>query len=53
MEFAPAVAFENLGPFILGHHPLHLEQQIIFRAPPELAVQEDDLHTVAPQFFDQ
>jgi hypothetical protein len=34
VEFAPSVAFDNLGPFILGHHPLHLEQQIIFRATP-------------------
>ena len=52
MEFAPAMASEDLGPFILRHHPLYLEQQIIFRAPPELAVQEDDLHAIAPQFFD-
>jgi hypothetical protein len=26
MEFAPAVTFDNLGPFIFGHHPLHLAQ---------------------------
>src|SRR5262249_8263399 len=53
VEFASAVAFGNLGPFVFRHHPLHLEQQIIFRAPPEFAVQEDDLHAIAPQFFDQ
>jgi hypothetical protein len=53
VEFAPAVPFDNLGPFIVGHHPLHLEEQIIVRAPPELAVEEDDLHAAAPEFFDQ
>jgi hypothetical protein len=34
VEFAPPVAVEDLGPFIFGHHPLHLEQQLIFRAVP-------------------
>ena len=52
VEFAPAMAFENLGPFVLGHHPLHLEQQIIFWALPSGAVQDDDLHATAPQGFD-
>lgn len=26
MEFAPALAFDNLGPFVLGHHPLHWQE---------------------------
>jgi hypothetical protein len=32
MQFPPAMTFDNLGPLILGHHALHLEQEIIFRA---------------------
>ena len=38
MQFPPAVAFDNLGPFILGHHALDLEEEIIFRAAAQLAV---------------
>jgi hypothetical protein len=32
------MAFDNLSPLLLGHHPLHLEQQSIFRAAAPLAV---------------
>jgi hypothetical protein len=32
VEFPPAVALDNLGSLIFGHHPLHLQQQIIFGA---------------------
>jgi retron-type reverse transcriptase len=34
MEFAPAVALKDLGPFVCGHPPLHLEAQIVFWAAP-------------------
>jgi hypothetical protein len=53
MEFAPSVAFNHLGPFVLGHHPWHLEPQSIFRATPSFAVEDDDLHAKAPQFVNQ
>jgi hypothetical protein len=52
VECAPAVAGEKLGPCVRGHHPWHLEQQIIFWALPSGAVQDDDLHATAPQGFD-
>jgi len=38
MSFPATMAFDNLGPLILGPHPLHLEQQIIFRAAAQLPV---------------
>jgi hypothetical protein len=40
MSFAPAVAFDPLGPLVLGHHALHLEQAGGFRAAPQCAVSE-------------
>jgi hypothetical protein len=52
VECAPAVAGEKLGPFVRGHHPWPLAQQIIFWALPSGAVQDDDLHATAPQGFD-
>jgi len=38
MSFPATMAFDNLGPLILGPHPLHVEQQIIFRAAAQLPV---------------
>jgi hypothetical protein len=38
------MAFDNLRALILGHHALHLQQQVVFRAPAQLPVQEDHLH---------
>jgi hypothetical protein len=52
LAFAPAVACDQLGPFVRGQQPLPLEEPIIFRAPPALAVQADALHPVAPQGCD-
>jgi len=53
MELAAAVAFDNLGPLVLGHHALDLEQQIVFGTAPEFPIQEDHLHTEAGQFIDE
>ena len=44
VALAPAMAFDNLGALILGHHALHLQQQVVFRAAAQLPVQEDDFH---------
>ena len=38
MPFPPAVAFDHLGPLILGHHALDLEEELVFRAAAHLAV---------------
>ena len=49
MPFATAAALQDLGPLILGHHALHLEQQsVLRRVAPELAIEEDDLDPGAP-----
>jgi hypothetical protein len=39
MSFPATMAFDHLGALILRHPPLHLEQQIIFRAAAQLAVE--------------
>jgi hypothetical protein len=44
IELAAPMAFDNLRALILGHHALHLQQQVVFRAPAQLPVQEDHLH---------
>jgi hypothetical protein len=33
MPLAAPVAFDNLRAFILSDHALHLQQQVVFRAP--------------------
>lgn len=38
MPLPSAMPFDNLGALIFRHHPLHLEQQIVFWAPPELTI---------------
>jgi hypothetical protein len=38
MPLAPPMPFDNLGPLILGHHALDLEQQIILRTAPQFAI---------------
>jgi len=43
MALASATAFPNLRPLILGHHPLDLQQQLVFWTPAQLSLQEDDL----------
>ena len=39
MAFATATAFQDLGPFVLGNHALYLQQEIVFRAIPDGAVE--------------
>ncbi len=42
-------ALQDLGAFVLGDHALHLQQQIVLRGMPQLAVQEDDIDAYALQ----
>src|SRR4051794_791287 len=49
---APA-AFEDLGPLVLGHHALDLEQQVVLRREADRPVEEDDLDPGAAQLVDQ
>ena len=53
MQLAPPMPFENLGPLILGHDPLDLEQQIVLRAAPQCTIQEHDLDPGPVEFIDQ
>ena len=53
MELPTADTFQDLGPLVLGHHPLHLEQQVVLRGLADLVVEEDQFHTAPPQFVDQ
>ena len=50
----PASApLEDLGPFIFGDHPLHLEQQLLLRLIADLVVEEDDLDAAALELLDE
>src|SRR4051812_20667991 len=49
---APA-AFEDLGPLVLGHHALDLEQQVVLRREADRPVEEDDLDPGAAELVDQ
>ena len=53
MALATSVALDDLGPFILSDHPLHLQKQVIFRALPQGPVEEYDLHSGASELIDQ
>ena len=48
MPLPPAMPFANLGPLILGHHPLHVEEEIIFRAAAQFPIEAHhlDAHTL-------
>jgi hypothetical protein len=53
MQRAPAVTLDHRGPFILGPHALDLEQQSVFGAPADLAVQDNDRHAQTLALIDQ
>src|SRR6266581_4862755 len=48
-----ARALEDLGPFVLGDHPLKLHKQLILRAYARRRVQKMCLHALTGQLFDQ
>ena len=51
--FATAASFHDLGPLVLRHDPLHLQEQVVFGALAERPVQEHDLDTRATPLVDQ
>ena len=53
MQLAAAMALHNLGAFIFRHHPLDLQQQVVFRALAKLTVSKHHLHTPAAKLLDQ
>src|SRR5262249_15542706 len=53
MALATPMALDDLGSLILGNHPLHLQEQVIFWALPQGPVEEHDLHPGASELIDQ
>jgi len=53
MALAPPMPLAALGPFILGHHPLPLPQQIVCRTLPQGPVEAQALDTRAADLIDQ
>jgi hypothetical protein len=43
----------DFGSFVLSDNTLHLEQQIVFRTPPQRPVQEDQFDTGALPLINQ
>jgi len=52
MALATPMPRDELGPFILRHHPLPLQQQVVFGALAYGAVEEEHLHTRAAARID-
>jgi hypothetical protein len=53
MALATPMTLDDLGPFILRNHPLHLQQQVVFGALAQGVVEEDHLNTRAAELIDQ
>src|SRR3954465_731636 len=53
VHLAAPAPLEDLGPFIFGDHPLHLEQQLLLRLVADLVVEEHDLDAAAPELLDE
>jgi hypothetical protein len=53
VQLAAANPFANLGAFVLGDDPLHLQEQVTFRALPQGVVQEYHLQPRTAEFFEQ
>ena len=53
MPFASSTAFHDLGAFVLRHHALHLQQQIVFWRLPDVSIEEDNSDAVPLQFIDE
>src|SRR5215212_9263193 len=49
---APA-ALQDLGPLVLGHHALDLQQQIVLRREADRSIEEDDLDPSPVELVDQ
>jgi hypothetical protein len=53
MPLPTPVAFDDLGALILRNHALDLQEQIIFRAVPQSAIQKDDVDLGAAELVNQ
>ena len=53
MARATSMTRDDFGPLILGHHPVHLQQQVVFWALPQGPIEEDDLDASASERIDQ
>src|SRR5690349_1115012 len=53
VALAASAALEDLGPLVLGHHALDLEQQVVLRREADRTVEEDDLDPGAAELVDQ
>src|SRR5262249_21739712 len=53
MALATPAALEDLGPLVLGHHALHLQQQVIFGGASEFAIEEDQFYAAALELVHQ
>src|SRR5262245_42580284 len=52
MTLATPMTLDELGPFILSAHSLYLQQQVVFGALAQGAVEEDHLHPRAAELID-
>src|SRR3982751_1863892 len=52
VQLPAAAPLEDLGAFIFGDHPLHLEQQLLLRLLSDRVVEEDDLDATALELLD-
>ena len=43
----------DLRPFVLGDHPLHLQQQVFFRSVADVPVEKDKFDAAPPQLIHQ
>ena len=53
MPLAAPAALQDLGPLVLGHHALDLQQQVVLRREADRPVEEDDLDPGAAELVDQ
>jgi hypothetical protein len=53
MQSPTARPLQNLGPFVLRHHPLDLQQQLVFRRAPDRSVREHHRDATRLQFLDE
>lgn len=53
VELAAPAPLDDLGPFVLGHHPLHLKQQMVLGRLADLVVDKHQFHAAPLQFVHQ
>src|SRR5215204_6831866 len=53
MPLAASATFQDLGPLVLGHHALNLQQQIVLRREADRSIEKDDLDPSPVELVDQ